>query len=98
MELSTDEERVVFYPDQFASTKQQQQLETLIEEQLGTVVAHTASSKQKSGIQTADCLAGGIREQKSGGEPWLDHLSEPVSVPNQNYWALTQLEHRLSNE
>jgi hypothetical protein len=95
MELSDQDEPLVFYPDQFASRPQWEALEETIESHLPRVAAETKSSKQVRGIQAADCLAGGIREQENGGEPWLDYL-DPSAVTNCNYWALTQLEHRLS--
>lgn len=96
MELATDAKEVVFYPDQFASTPQQEQLETAIEDRLEYVSATTASSKRKTGIQTADCLAGGIREQLDGGEPWLDYLDMMPEAEDQRYWALSSFENLLN--
>ena len=95
-DLLKDGERAVFYPDQFASKKQQEQLETVVDTYTTNVSVSASSSEQRKGIQAADCLAGGIREEKNGAEPWTDYLDNGLDTDNMNRWSMAQLSHRLS--
>lgn len=97
MEMTEGSQSIDFTADQFASTPQRQTLVDMIENRLNYVSASTASAKQKVGIQTADCVAGGIREQCEGGEPWMDYLDDTKIIPNINHWSLAALQHYLSD-
>lgn len=95
LELTDRDERASFYADRMASERQCRTLVEEIEGKLDRIDADYASSRQEKGIQAADCLAGGVREQKEGNEPWLDYVPDSA-VSDCKYWSLTQLEHLFS--
>lgn len=97
MEMGGVDERATLHFDRFKSNNQSDEIASKIEEILPQVDANYHSSQQKLGIQSADCLAGGIAEMELGGEPWLDYISEKGSVTDCKHWAVIQLENDLAD-
>lgn len=81
--------------DRVASEPQCEGVVTAVRELVEDATSRYKSSRQVPGIQTADCLAGGVAEQYKGGEPWLDYLS-PETVTDCRDMTLIQLENKLS--
>lgn len=94
--LTDTNSRDWFYPDRIHSPKQCELLEDELNEYLPQFNISTACSRQKKGIQTADCLAGSIRETEIGRTDWQPIIKKGFLSEDRSDWALNKLEYRLS--
>lgn len=85
----------VFKFDRPSSKNEGDAIAEVIEDLLPTVAASHHSSRSLRGIQAADCLAGSIVDQETGGEPWLNHIEGLGSVDDCKGLALAHLENDL---
>lgn len=97
-ELWADRAIVDLTFDRVASQQQSEQLASYIMDLNDRIVASAVSSRQSAGVQAADCVAGAVNEQLSGGEPWLEYIGGRESIVDRNFWALMQLEAVLYGE
>ena len=93
--IADTQERSRFYPDRFHSQPQQKLMEEELSERLPQLEVSASGSRQRQGIQTADCIAGAIREQQIGRNEW-ESLNDEFLSEDRGDWALNKLEARLS--
>lgn len=86
----------VFDFDRVASNQQSIAVKEHVAEYVPEANVFIKGSRQSSGIQAADCLAGGIAEDERKGTDWLENLNIE-SVTEVGYHSLTKLETDLVN-
>jgi hypothetical protein len=92
---ANDDRRQIFEFDRVASTKQSQAMVDHIQEFVPAVRTYIEASHNSAPIQTADCIAGAIRETKMDrGEDWSDLLTD-LNISRCGSTALVQLEQDL---
>lgn len=94
-EMGAINHRSVFKFDRPSSKKEGDKIAEVIGNLVPSVAASHHSSRSLRGIQTADCLAGGIAEEMKGGEPWLNHIDDPESSVDCKGLALAHIEMQL---
>lgn len=92
-----DQRRPIFEFDRVSSKKQSEHikahLDTFVPDLSGIFIQ---GSRQSSGIQAADCFAGGIAEDLKKDTEWLEYLDEE-KVTEVSYASLIKLEKDLSD-
>ena len=89
---ATDNQRPpVFDFDRVASNSQSVSVKEHVEEYVPVADIFIKGSRQSPGIQAADCLAGGIAEDKRRGTDWLEYLNTE-NITEVGYHSLTKLE------
>lgn len=81
--------------DRISSKKQSEALADHVRKFVPNVNPFISGSRQSPGVQTADCLAGGIAEDHKKGTDWLGYL-EDQRVVECNNTSLIQLENDLT--
>lgn len=90
----TDDQRSTFTFDRVASKAQSKAVKNHVEEYVPATNVFIEGSQQSSGIQAADCLAGGVAEDMKRDTDWLDYL-DGADVTTASYTSLMKLETRL---
>lgn len=80
--------------DEFMSGKMSNRIVDVMADRVDGVSIEYGNSRQISGIQTADCFAGAVREHLSGDRNWLDEFDSHNIVCGTEY-ALATVERRL---
>lgn len=90
-----DERRPIFEFDRVSSRRQSESVRNHVEEFVPETNVSFQGSRQNSGIQTADCLAGAVAEDFKSDTEWLSEISDR-RITNCSSFSLIQLEQRLS--
>lgn len=91
-----DEQRAILEFDRISSKKQCEAVVEHVEHFVPSANIFFDGSRQNHGIQTADCLAGGIAEDIKKGTDWKDYLDSD-SLYECSSTSLIQLERDLVN-
>ncbi|WP_323677559.1 hypothetical protein [Halorubellus sp. PRR65] len=94
---ATEERRALFTFDRVASKKQCEKVKTHLSDFIPDVKVYYEGSRQSNGIQSADCLAGGIAEDTKAGTDWMSELETDAVTKGMNSAALAHLEKSLSD-
>ena len=92
------EKRTTFTFDRVASKKQSEKVAAHMDKFVQGLKSYYAGSRQKHGVQAADCLAGAIAEDERKGTNWKDKLDDRNVVINAKSNALIQLENDLVSQ
>ncbi len=90
-----DDRRPVFEFDRVSSKEQSVAVRNHVEKFVPNTNVFFQGSRQSSGIQTADCLAGAVAEDFKSNTEWLSDIGDDRIVKCSNF-SLIQLEQRLS--
>jgi hypothetical protein len=92
-----DERRAIFTFDRVASKKQSDTIADHLSDFIPDVQVLFEGSRQSHGIQTADCLAGGIAEDEKSTTEWMTQLDDDSVTKGMNSAALAHLEKSLTD-